>query len=57
VLAVTITDLERHGGRTTVRAGHLSAEISTASAAELDLVPGAEVFFTVKSAEVGIYLR
>lgn len=57
VLAVTITDLERHGGRTTVRANHLSAEITTASAAELDLVPGAKVFFSVKSAEVSIYLR
>jgi molybdate transport system ATP-binding protein len=57
VLAVTITDLEQHGGRTTVRAGHLGAEISTASAAELDLVPGAAVYFSVKSAEVSIYLR
>ncbi|KRF05792.1 molybdenum ABC transporter ATP-binding protein [Arthrobacter sp. Soil782] len=57
VLAVTITDLEQHGGRTTVRADHLSAEITTASAAELDLLPGAEVYFSVKSAEVEIYLR
>lgn len=57
VLPVTITDLEQHGGRTTVRAGHLSAEITTAAAAELDLLPGAEVFFGVKSAEVSIYLR
>ena len=57
MLAVTITDLEQHGGRTTVRADHLSAEITTASAAELDLLPGAEVYFSVKSAEVEIYLR
>lgn len=57
VLAVTITDLDQHGGRTTVRAGHLSAEITTAAAAELDLAPGAEVYFTVKSAEISIYLR
>lgn len=57
VLAVTITDLEQHGGRTTVRADHLSAEITTASAAELDLLPGTEVYFSVKSAEVSIYLR
>ncbi|WP_299165638.1 sulfate/molybdate ABC transporter ATP-binding protein [uncultured Arthrobacter sp.] len=57
VLPVTITDLEQHGARTTVRAGHLSAEITTASAAELDLLPGAEVYFSVKSAEVSIYLR
>lgn len=57
VLPVTITHIEQHGGRTTVRAGHLSAEITTASAAELDLVPGARVYFSVKSAEVNIYLR
>ncbi|GAB3531777.1 ATP-binding cassette domain-containing protein [Arthrobacter tecti] len=57
VLPVTITDLEQHGGRTTVRAGHLSAEITTAAAAELDLLPGMEVFFSVKSTEVSLYLR
>ncbi len=57
VLAVTITDLEQHGARTTVRAGHLSAEITTASAAELDVEPGVEAFFSVKSAEVSVYLR
>lgn len=57
VLPVTITDLEQHGARTTVRADHLSAEITTASAVELDLLPGAEVYFSVKSAEVSIYLR
>lgn len=57
VLPVTITDLEQHGARTTVRADHLSAEITTASAAELELLPGAEVYFSVKSAEVSIYLR
>lgn len=57
ILAVTLTDVEQQGARTTVRAGHLSAEITSASAAELDLVPGAEVFFSVKSAEVSVYLR
>lgn len=57
VLAVTLTDLEQHGVRTTVRAGHLSAEITTTAAAELDLMPGVQVFFSVKSAEVSVYLR
>ncbi len=57
VLAVRISDLEQHSGRTTVRAGHLSAEITTAAAAELDLVPGMEVYFSVKSTETALYLR
>lgn len=57
VLAVTVSDLEQRGASTTVRAGHLSAEITTAAAAELDLVPGLEVYFSVKSAEVSLFLR
>lgn len=57
LLPVTITDLEHHGVRTTVRSGHLSAEITTAAATELDLLPGAAVYFSVKSAEVTVYLR
>lgn len=56
VFSVTVTDLEQHGPRTTVRAGHLSAEITTASAADLDLLPGTGVYFSVKSAEVTVYL-
>lgn len=57
VLPVTITDLEQHGPRTTVRAGHLSAEITTAAAADLDLHPGMAVYFSVKSTEISLYLR
>lgn len=57
VLEVTITDLEQHGGRTTVRAGHLSAEITTAAAADLELLPGMAVYFSVKSTEISCYLR
>ncbi|WP_323958637.1 ATP-binding cassette domain-containing protein [Arthrobacter sp. JZ12] len=57
VLPVAITDLEHHGARTTVRAGHLSAEITAAAAADLDLVPGLKVYFSVKSTEVSLYLR
>ncbi|WP_159618291.1 sulfate/molybdate ABC transporter ATP-binding protein [Arthrobacter zhaoguopingii] len=55
VLRVSVTDLEPHGEFVTVRAGHLSAEISTSAAAELDLVPGSEVWFTVKATAVTLY--
>ncbi|MHA7264050.1 sulfate/molybdate ABC transporter ATP-binding protein [Arthrobacter sp. TMN-37] len=55
LLKVRVTDLEPHGEFVTVRAGHLSAEISTTAAAELDLVPGSEVCFAVKAAAVTLY--
>jgi molybdopterin-binding protein len=38
-----------------VRAGHLAAEVTLRSAAELDLAPGARVVFAVKASEVSVY--
>jgi len=38
-----------------VRAGDLAADISVLSVAELDLVPGVPVTFSVKAAEVAVY--
>lgn len=53
--AVTVGELAPHGDQIRVRAGVLAADISLAAAAELGLVPGAPVFFVVKSAEVALY--
>ncbi|MGH3314630.1 MAG: sulfate/molybdate ABC transporter ATP-binding protein [Nocardioidaceae bacterium] len=52
---VTITDLEPHGEQVRVRTAVLSAEVTAPAVAELDLVPGEEVVFSVKASEVAIY--
>ncbi|WP_296605250.1 ATP-binding cassette domain-containing protein [Nocardioides sp.] len=54
-LAVTITDLEPHGDQVRVRAGHLAADVTLPSVAELDLAPGVRVVFAVKASEVSVY--
>lgn len=54
-LAVTVTDLEPHGDQVRVRAGHLAADLTVQSAAELDLAPGVRVVFAVKATEVSVY--
>ena len=56
--AVAITDLEPHGDGIRVRAGKgglLSADITTAAAADLGLTPGMQVYFVVKAGAVAIY--
>jgi molybdate transport system ATP-binding protein len=53
--AVTITELEPLGDRIRVRSGSLSADITVQAAAELELVAGHRVTFTVKATEVAIY--
>ena len=40
VIAVTITELEPHGDQVRVRAAELSADVTAAAVAELDLAPG-----------------
>jgi molybdate transport system ATP-binding protein len=52
---VTVTDLEPHGEQVRVRTDTFSADVTAPAVAELDLVPGAEVVFTVKASEVAIY--
>jgi molybdate transport system ATP-binding protein len=54
-LAVAVTELEPYGDQVRVRAGDLAADISVLSVAELDLVPGVRVTFSVKAAEVAVY--
>ena len=55
LLHVEVTDLEPRGNAVMVRAGHLSAEITTTAAAELDLAPGCRAWFVVKSTAVSLY--
>ncbi len=54
-LAVTVTDLEPFGDQVRVRAGHLAADVTVQSVAELDLAPGVRVVFAVKATEVSVY--
>jgi len=56
-LAVRITELEPRGELVRVRAGELSADITTTSVADLALAPGDEVTFVVKASEVAIHPR
>lgn len=55
VIDVTITELEPFGEQYRVRTAGLSADVTAPAVAELDLTPGAAVFFAVKASEVAIY--
>jgi molybdate transport system ATP-binding protein len=55
VLPVTITELEPRQQQVRVHAGELSADVTAPVVAELDLVPGSRVFFTVKASAVAVY--
>ena len=55
VIAVTITELEPHGDQVRVRTADLSADVTAAAVAELDLAPQTPVVFAVKASEVAIY--
>jgi molybdate transport system ATP-binding protein len=52
---VRVDALEPVGEVIRVRAGALAADITPAAVADLDLVPGLEVTFSVKATEVSIY--
>ena len=54
-LAARLTEIEPHGDRVRLRAGELSADVTPQAVADLDLVPGAEVTFSVKATEVDVY--
>jgi molybdate transport system ATP-binding protein len=54
-LEVTITELEPFGDQVRLRTAHLSADVTAAAVADLDLAPGTPVVFTVKASEVAIY--
>jgi molybdate transport system ATP-binding protein len=55
VIDVTVTELEPHGDQVSVRTEALSAEITVAAVADLDLAPRTAVTFAVKASEVAIY--
>ena len=55
VLDVTITDLEPRGDQVRIRSGQLSADVTAAAVADLDLAPQTPVLFAVKASEVAIY--
>ena len=54
---VTVEALEPQGDQVRVRAGGLSALVTAQAVVELELAPGAPVFFVVKAAEVEVYPR
>lgn len=55
VIDATVTELEPHGDQVRVRSGDLSADVTAAAVADLDLAPGARVVFAVKASEVAVY--
>jgi molybdate transport system ATP-binding protein len=55
VLAVTVTGLEPRGEQVRIRADELSADVTSPVVAELDLAPGAEVYFSIKASAVTVY--
>ena len=55
VIDVTITELEPHGDQIRVRTSDLSADVTSAAVADLDLVPHTPAVFAVKASEVAIY--
>ena len=55
VITVTITELEPHGDQIRVRTSDLSADVTSAAVADLDLVPHTTAVFAVKASEVAIY--
>ncbi len=55
VVPVTVSAIEPLGDLVRIRAGELSADVTPPAAAELELVPGAEAFFSVKATEIEVY--
>jgi molybdate transport system ATP-binding protein len=55
VVRATVTELEPHGHQVRVHTAYLSADITPAALADLDLAPGTEVVLTVKASEVAVY--
>jgi molybdate transport system ATP-binding protein len=55
VLPVTVTGLEPRDELARVRADDLSADVTSPAVAELDLAPGAEVYFSIKASAVTVY--
>jgi molybdate transport system ATP-binding protein len=55
VWATTIRELEPRGSQVRVQTDEMSADVTAPVVAELDLMPGTEIFFAIKASEVAIY--
>jgi len=55
VWATTVRELEPRGSQVRIQTGALSADVTAPVVAELDLVPGTEIFLAIKASEVAIY--
>lgn len=55
VFAATVTELEPIGAQVRVRTADVSADITVAAVADLQLMPGTKVYLSVKASEVAIY--
>jgi molybdate transport system ATP-binding protein len=55
VFEATVTELEPIGAQVRVRTADLSADITVSAVADLALMPGTPVFFSVKASEVALY--
>lgn len=55
VYRATIRELEPRGSQIRVQTDEISADVTAPAVAELDLLPGTEVFLAVKASEVAIY--
>jgi molybdate transport system ATP-binding protein len=53
--AVTVTEVEPRADLVRVHAGELAADVTVQAAADLELVAGSRVTFTVKATEVSLY--
>ena len=53
--SVVVTDVEPRADLVRVHAGELAADVTVQAAADLELVPGSRVTFTVKATEVAVY--
>ena len=53
--SVTVTEVEPRGDLIRVHAGDLAADVTVQAAADLELVAGSRVTFTVKATEISVY--
>ena len=55
VWTTTIRELEPRGSQVRVQTDEMSADVTAPVVAELDLMPGTEIFLAIKASEVAIY--
>lgn len=55
VYAATVRELEPRGSQVRIQTDEMSADVTVPVVAELDLLPGTEIFLAVKASEVAIY--